>query len=227
MKKLFYLALALLFSFSINAQTTPVGENISLDQQLSAVNQSTVTSGIIYERAVQIANLYNFNKSIKFNTANYPYFKQALLEMNKASNGTKFITVDALKNLVAPTIVPNEVDMAILNTQFQVLNYNEDKPSAGGLTYNATTNKFAPIVGKVPFYTMNTTVIAPTKETVSGTAITYKIRPDLFFQNGTKTIKTLTANFGDGIVRTLITNYVLTPQHCGKLYFNRHKKKCI
>jgi hypothetical protein len=91
MKNLFYIALALLFSFSINSQTTPAGENNSLDQQLSLVNQSSVTSGIIYERAVQIANLYNFNRTSTFNTANYPYFKQALLEMNKASNGTKFI----------------------------------------------------------------------------------------------------------------------------------------
>ncbi len=63
MKNLFNLALALLFSFSAHAQTTPAGENISLDQQLSAINQSTVTSGLIYERAVPIANWYNFNQS--------------------------------------------------------------------------------------------------------------------------------------------------------------------
>lgn len=213
MKNLFHFVVALLFSFSINAQTAPAGENISLDQQLSLVNQSSVTSGIIYERAVQIANLYNFNRTTTFNTANYPYFKQTLLEMNKASNGTKFITVEALKNRVEPTVAPNEVDLAVLNTQFQVLNYNEDNPSTGGLTYNTNTNKFVQIVGKVPFYTLNTTVIAPMKETVSGTTITYKIRSDLFFQNGTKNIKTLTANFGDGVVRNLITNFVLTPQN--------------
>ncbi len=213
MKNLFYIALTFVFTIIANAQTTPAGENISLDQQLSAINQSTVTSGLIYERAVPIANLYNFNQSVQFNTANYPYFKQALLEMYKASNGTKFITVEDLKNLVAATEAPNEVDVALLNTQFQVLNYNEDNPSSGGLTYNTATYKFEPIAGKVPFYTMNTTVIAPTKETVSGTAITYKIRADLFFQNGTQTIKTLTANFGDGVLRTLIANSILTPQN--------------
>ena len=54
---------------SLITQTVPAGENISLDQQLSQVNQSTVTSDIIYERVLQIANLYNFNKSNTFNMA--------------------------------------------------------------------------------------------------------------------------------------------------------------
>ena len=49
-----------LLSFGIAiAQTTPAGENISLAQQLSLVNQSSVTWCIIYERAVQL----NFNSS--------------------------------------------------------------------------------------------------------------------------------------------------------------------
>jgi hypothetical protein len=76
MKNLFYIALALLYSFSSQAQTTPAGENISLDQQLSAINQSTVTSGLIYERAVQIANWYNFNQSQI--TAGFLYNEAAL-----------------------------------------------------------------------------------------------------------------------------------------------------
>ena len=59
MKNLFYLVVSMLFTLNSFAQTAPAGENISLDQQLSSVNQSSVTSGIIYERTLQI----NFNSS--------------------------------------------------------------------------------------------------------------------------------------------------------------------
>ena len=69
MKKAFFFNIALLCTVLTFAQTVPAGENISLDQQLSQVNQSTIISGIIYERVLQIANLYNFNKSTTFNMA--------------------------------------------------------------------------------------------------------------------------------------------------------------
>lgn len=210
MKKKYCFFALLLFSMATLAQTVPAGENISLDQQLSNIPQTTVTSGIIYERVIPVANLYNFNTVSTFNTANFPYFKQALSEMRIASNDTKFIPLDAFKNLVNATTNANEVDVAILNTQFNVLNYNEDNPSAGGLTYNTTTNKFVPISGKVPFYMMHNIVIAPAKEFVSGANVIYKLRNDLFFTNGTKTIKTMVANFGDGINRTLIANSIFT-----------------
>jgi hypothetical protein len=50
------------------------------------VNQTTITSGIIYERTMQLVDLYNFNREENFNTAGSNYFKQALLEMHLASN---------------------------------------------------------------------------------------------------------------------------------------------
>lgn len=212
--KTFYSLFGIVFSIlTIQAQTVPTGENISLDQQLTNVNQTSVTSGIIYERVISAANLYNFNKVSTFNTANYSYFKQALSEMHRASNGSKFISLESFKALLVNTTANNTVDLAILNTQFQILNYNEDYPSQGGLTYNTSTNKFVQISGKAPFYSLHNTVIAPAKEYVSGTGITYKIRNDLYFKNGTKIIKTLVANFDDGVNRTLINNQVLTNQN--------------
>jgi hypothetical protein len=213
MKKFYYFVLAFIFSLEASAQTVPAGENISLDQQLSNINQTSVTSGIIYERVIQIANIYNFNRVTTFNTANFNYFQQAFDEMNRASNGTKFNSLDNFRNLIATTTAENQVDLSILNTQYHVLNYNEETPSLGGMTVNTTTNKFVQISGKVPFYMLHTSIVAPTKDYVSGTAVTYKIRNDLYFKNGTKIIKTLVANFGDGINRTLITNQVLTNQN--------------
>lgn len=206
MQKLHYFIWVLLFSLATHAQSIPTGENISLDQQLSNISQSSVTSNIIYERVISSANLYNFNKVTTFNTANFPYFKQVLSEMRRASNDTKFISLDAFKTMVAINTAPNEVDIAVLNTQFHILNYIEDNPATGGLTYKTSTNKFVAINGKIPFHMLHNTVIAPAKEFVSGTSVIYKLRNDLFFTNGSKTIKTLLADFGDGINRTVISN---------------------
>lgn len=202
-----------LFAIAAHAQSISADETISLDQQLSNIPQSSVTSGIIYERVISAANLYNFNKVSTFNTANFPYFKQAFSEMRRASNHTKFISIEAFTNLVAANTTPNEVDLALLNTQFNILNYNIDNPSAGGITYNTSTNKYVLIPNKSPFYLLHNTVIAPTKEYVSGTQVVYKLRNDLYFKNGTKNIKTLVANFGDGINRTIISNAVLVNQN--------------
>lgn len=225
MKKFNYFILISIFSIGIKAQTVPAGENISLDQQLSNINQITVTSGIIYERVVQLSNLYNFNKTTSFNTANFDYFKQCLFEMNSASNGTKFITVDNFKNLVASTTYANEVDVAILNTQFNILNYNEEIPSNGGLNFNTTTNKFEPIAGKAPFGLMHNLVIAPAKNYVSGGNVVYKIRNDLFFKNGTKLIKSIVANFGIGLPIPIMNNKILTNQNITINYTSSGEKK--
>lgn len=208
------------------AQTTPTGENISLDQQLSNINQSSVSSGIIYERTLQLSNLYNFNKTTTFNTATFDYFKQSLLEMNNASNGTKFITVDNLKNLISSTN-STSLDIGILNTQFNILNYDEDNPQNGGLTYNTSTNKFVQIANKVPFYMMDVTVISPLKNAIAGSSLTVKLNNNLFFTNGTKVITTLVADFGDGINRTIINNGVLINQNIIINFTNSGKKTCV
>jgi Putative serine esterase (DUF676) len=186
--------------------------NPEFDLKLLSVDQSSVTSGIIYERVMQLANLYNYNKTTTFNTANFDYFKQAFSEMHRASNGTKFLPMLNFKDLASSKVRSNEVNLAILNTQFNILNYNMDAPDQGGLILDAITKKFQQIRGKAPFYMMQTTVIAPAKDVVSGTSVVYKIRNDLYFKNGNKVIKTLIADFGDGMNRTLIDNQTLIAQ---------------
>ena len=128
MKKLLFLGILFLFP-KIFSQSLS-----SLDEMLTNVNQSSVTSGIIYERTAQFANLYNFNKTSSYNTANSKMFIQALAEMYKASNKAKFISNDALKLLTKSTYQGNTVDLGILNTPFHALNYSEENPSQGGLT---------------------------------------------------------------------------------------------
>lgn len=183
----------------------------TLDDALENVNQSTVTSGIIYERTLQVANLYNFNREQGFDTANYEYFSQALLEMHRASNEELFIPIKTLRYQLENES-DNIVPLGILNTNFQLLNHHVDDEQSGGLLYNPNTKKFTQINNQPPFYTLNTTVISPLKKSFSGSSITYKVDPDYLFQNKQKKIKALTAYFDNGQSSVIIKKGSLIKQ---------------
>ncbi len=197
----------LLFLYNATAQESQP----TLDDALENVDQTAVTSGIIYERVFQFANLYNFNREEGFNTATYDYFQKALSEMHRASNEQLFMSRSDLLNQINQentSIVP----LGILNTDFQLLNYREEEVGNGGLTYNEENNEFTQISGRPAFYTLHTTVIAPLDQATKGTGITYKINPAYFFQNQDQRIKTLTADFGDGLIKEIISDFQLQSQ---------------
>lgn len=198
MKKLF-IFLGLVVFLQIQAQTT-------LDQQLINVNQSKVTSGIIYERVKTFSNLYTYNQpNGTNNTADYQYFEQALSELYRASNKLKLISHYELRNRIVTEInTKNVVNIGIINTPYSTMNYNFETPALGGLTFS--NDLYSQVVGKVPFYDMHALVIAPLKDVAQGGVITYKFKTNLLLTNGTRTIKTLVANLGDGVLRTIISN---------------------
>ncbi|MDD3003656.1 hypothetical protein [Flavobacterium sp.] len=96
MRKIFICLFLLVYFGNAIAQTSP------LDRQLQNVNQSTVTSGIIYDRSTPLADLcvYNMPADEPHNTADFRFFKQALFELHKASNHTKLISVEQLEQRV-------------------------------------------------------------------------------------------------------------------------------
>jgi hypothetical protein len=143
MKKLLLgVVLALLFC-NANAQSSGNGNQKELDYLLRDIDQSTVTSGIIYERTLQLANLYNYNREEYSNTADFSFFRQSLLEMHRASNEKLFISTEELdKRLTENEDESNIVHVGILNTQFHILNYNEAKPEDGGLILDTVAGKF-------------------------------------------------------------------------------------
>ncbi|WCO01114.1 T9SS type A sorting domain-containing protein [Psychroserpens ponticola] len=198
MKNFYLLVVFTLISNAINAQT-------KLDSMLVNVDKSTVTSGIIYERVTQFANLYNFNKPNYSNTADYKYLRQALNELHNASNQTRLISLQELENRIASTTQENHLDVAILNSTFQILNYNFENPNSGGLLLNETTQKFNQITNTPPFYSMQTSIVAPTKSIVKGHNAEFIFNENLFLENGENDIKTLTIDFGS-ITKTIISN---------------------
>ncbi|MEN8816039.1 MAG: hypothetical protein ABF274_04115 [Nonlabens sp.] len=119
--------------------------------------------------------------------------------MYNASNKNLFTSLDQLDNQLEQDNNNNIVPVGILNTDFQLLNYNLDNEQAGGLLYNEEDNEFTQISGKVPFYTLHTTVISPLKKAVEGNDVTYKLNINYLFQNQQQKIKTLSADFGDSV----------------------------
>ena len=122
----------LIFALSVCQFISYGQEDVSLDQMLVNVNKSSVTSGIIYERTATFANLYKYNTAL--DTADIVYFEQAENELYDASNQTKFVSNDALRQLYSPSSQASVVDIGILNSQYQILNYDSINPSNGGLT---------------------------------------------------------------------------------------------
>jgi len=79
--------IALLIVFIILYSSALAQKMNQLDSLLVKVDQSLVTSGIIYERVTPMADLYAFNYAgTEHNIADYGFFKQALSEMYRASN---------------------------------------------------------------------------------------------------------------------------------------------
>ncbi|RTL48215.1 MAG: hypothetical protein EKK39_12815 [Sphingobacteriales bacterium] len=66
-----------------------LSQTSDMDAMLTNVNQSSVTSGIIYERVAAFANLYKYNQTR--DTADILYFEQALSELYRAGNQQKFM----------------------------------------------------------------------------------------------------------------------------------------
>ena len=218
MKKLLTLVCCI-FATVLFAQT-----NI-LDKQLSDIDQSSVTSGIIYERVMKLSNFYNFNQSKEFETASADYFAQVLSEMHRASNGKEFISAEDFQQFEATQPQTNTADLAILSTQYHVMNYDVVDPQIGGLIFDEQTQKFVLIKDKTPFYMLHNTVIAPNKNYLVGENAVFNIDKSLYFTNGTKTIVSLKADFGDGAERTIIANSTLIPESITVRYDKSGEKK--
>lgn len=114
----------------------------TLDNQLSNIDQSSVTSGIIYERVMKLSNFYNFNQTRDFETASADYFEQVLSEMHRASNGRKFISAQDFKQFDATQPKKNTADLAILSTQYHIMNYDVVDAANGGLIFDEQSDKF-------------------------------------------------------------------------------------
>ena len=210
MKKIF---ITIIFCFQLSqvvAQDNPTiqqTENLpNWPVMLSNLNTAQITSGVLIDKVTSFANIINYNTTDS-NISNSKHFNQALSELYRASEQTRFIPLSELKNRTASTTSPNSVDIGIINTTFHKLNFNEEIPSNGGVTFNQSTGKFVVVAGRPSFISKKISVIAPLKEFVTGSSFVFNFKNNLIFNNATTTIKTLVVDFTDGSApSTIISN---------------------
>lgn len=201
MRNLFLYAILLLFFFKTNSQT-PLQTKV--DSMLVDIDQTDFTTGILYDRTVPWASLYNFNDS--HNISNKNHFEQALLEMHNASNHVIFMNHKELQKITTHDSISDVVDIGILNVSFHKLNYNKDNQNQSGLRMQL--QKFEKINNdQNAFIESHAFVFSPLKKNVKGTSITFNVNEQFIFQNTlNKNIKTLSIDFGAGGAHTIIEN---------------------
>jgi len=179
----------------------------TLDQMLVNIDKTLVTSGIIYERTTPFAKLTKFN--LTNNVSNTAFFEQAITDLYLASNKLYFSSAETIRNNYTADNFKDIVDIGIINAEFSALNYDIENPASGGLMFN--NNLFSSIPNRSAFINYHKLIIAPLKTSAaSKSGITFNLNPNLIFANSSKAIKKLTVNFGDGIVRTVIDQNIIT-----------------
>ncbi|MEZ4796224.1 MAG: T9SS type A sorting domain-containing protein [Flavobacteriaceae bacterium] len=208
MKKLVLTALMTLFLTNNYAQESQE-INQPIDSLLKNVNKQTLTSGILYERVMPIANLIEFNKQNQI--SNLHHFEQALNEIYKASNKSKFIDYKLMRTHYDNAY--NIVDVGIINTLINTLNYVEENENEGALKLNSN-NVLETINGKDPFLLNHVFIAAPLKDYAMGNTITYRFKDSFIFQNtDNNDLAKLEVDFGDGQNRLIVQNHKIVTKN--------------
>ena len=189
-----------------NIQTQMSTTTTNWTTLLQNLNTAQITSGVLYDRVTPFANLVSYNRS-GTNISDYEHFIQSIDELYRASNQTKFLSAQSLKNQLQTNTSQSTVEVGIINTAFQFLNYNETTPSSGGLTY--ANGVLYPIAGKPSFLTKKIFLASPLKTVISGASAVFKFSNGLLFQNATSNLKKLVVNFGVGSPVTIVNNGTL------------------
>jgi len=201
MRKFLFLCIFLPFFMNLHAQEL---DGITVDSLLVNIDQTSLTTHVLYDRVMPLAQLSIFNDSI--NIANTPFYEQAINELYNASEHLKFASYQDVRNLYSPDSLQNVVDLAIINASFQILNYNESNESLGAL--RITDSLFERNQNNQPiFLEKHVFLVSPTKKFLVGPDVTFVINPDLVLQdtNG-KNIEELTVNFDTNQDYVVISN---------------------
>lgn len=191
------------------ATTSAFGQMKRIDSMLINVDKTNFTN-ILYERTTPWSKLNIFNDSINISTKRH--FEQALHELYKSSNQEKFTYYRDLRTKYTPKSLKNTVDIGIINTTFNELNYIENDETKGAL--RLTNNLFEKSSNKEPaFLEKHALVISPLKEKLTGNSITFKFDNQFIFQETKKPIKTLTANFNTQQNHTIIKNGIIAKKN--------------
>ena len=216
MKKLLLILCFLMASITLKAQVTTIIDTINnVDKLIIPLNKSTFTTNILYDRVVPIANLTKFNNTTN-NISDLKHFEQALSELYRASKKTKFNSVATARQHYSSLASKNKVEIGVINALFNQVNYNDNDNNQGAL--KITNNILIPINNKPIFLQNEVLIVAPLKKQVVGQTIFYNFKNDLIFEETTKKIVNLTANFGTQNTHTIFNNSQLIQQNVAVSY---------
>ncbi|WP_310991295.1 hypothetical protein [Aequorivita marina] len=195
----FLLVILFISSVGVSQERT----EINVDSMLVNIDKTTFTSGILYDRVSGLAQLKTFNDTVR--PAHHTYFKQALLELYRASNKNEFLPVKELERLYTADSLQNQVDIGIINATYHTVNYDPDNIENGAL--DIRDGLFVQINNNPPFLPNHVFIAAPLKLHLAGENVVFNFNRNLLLQRTEgKNIKTLVADFGIQRPVTVIEN---------------------
>ncbi len=225
MKKTLQVIILLLFCGKAFCQNKREAKtHIEVDEMIENLDVSQMTSGILLERSGNFSNLKAFNENSKEQIVDYKYFRQALLDLNLASNKEKFISSAHLKEILSEKRMAHDiVHIGVISADYQSLNYIEGDKASSGLTIQ--NNRFVKQKGKDAFLNQSSTIISPLKLACKGNTITYKFANEFWFNNSKKTIKKLVIDFGNNEKYLIIKDGKIIKNEVQKGYMSTGEKE--
>jgi len=211
---------------SLFGQTTYTGlkkdYTQSMDSLLTYVNKTPITTGILYDRVMAFSSLNMLKENGIITKSNYQHFIQSWSELNRSAYSPTFLDVENLKTSIQNNANTSVVDIGIINTKMNYIDYGT--PTIPSL--NFTNGYFSNVAGINPFLEKQITVIAPLKEKVTSGTVTFRLLSSFLLQLTGLPIKNLAADFGTGTNYNLITNQVISTTSPTITYTTSGKKEC-
>jgi len=211
---------------SLFGQTTYTGlkkdYTQSMDSLLTYVNKTPITTGILYDRVMAFSSLNMLKENGIITKSNYQHFIQSWNELNLLFLSQIFLEVENLKTRIEKNANTSVVDIGIINTKMNYIDYGT--PTIPSL--NFTNGYFSNVAGINPFLEKQITVIAPLKEKVTSGTVTFRLLSSFLLQLTGLPIKNLAADFGTGTNYNLITNQVISTTSPTITYTTSGKKEC-
>ena len=183
---------------------------------LKADNRNASDLEMLYDKVTPFAGLSTYNDPDN-NISKASLFKQALSELYRTSDKLKFESFESLENRLKTNARTQQtaatlpyyntvVKMGIINTPISHLNYNSEFPNDGGL--KLINGIYTPANNLPAFIQKQITMVSPLEELIytKDNSINYQFNTTEIYQWGNKKIATMTADFGNGTIYTLMQN---------------------
>lgn len=201
---------------------------VTIDEKLSNIDKSSITSGILYDRVMSGGGLTNYSQQNEPRTSNFNLFKQAWSDIERSSDNFRALPLKYLKIQLEEEISKNKVYIGMINTNIHTLNYDSKNPKSEKNGLRLVRDKFVPVRGKKLFIERQVLLIAPLKKSIKANNVDFNFSETYWFKGKGKKIKKLTIQFEsqtftvieNGRIANNSVNMVFKESGVKKLIFN-------